>query len=315
MLLMAVPLAWRRRAPILVTIPIALGFALQGVPDAPPESLATLVAVLVAAYTAAAVHDRRAAAAGVTVLLAGGLIESALVGDGDYGFITVVIAVAAAAGLAMGTRSRQAELDREREAARAVAAERERIARELHDSVAHAVSLMVVQAGAAQTAVGADPEAARALDRIRTTGNEAVADLGRMVGLLRNEVAPVYSIAQPERLIDPFRAAGMELDVAVTGTPRTLPRGLDGAAFRIAQEALTNALKHGAGSARVAIGYESTSLRVVITNPVAASNAHDGTGHGIAGMRERAQLYGGHVSAGPAAGGMFEVDARIPFEQ
>jgi signal transduction histidine kinase len=310
--LMTLPLALRRVRPLLVAVAVAAGFALMGAADNPSESLATLVAVMLAAYSVAVVPDRRGAIAGVAALIAGGIAETALTGDNDYGFISVVITAAAAAGAVMGARTRQAEVDRELAEREAVAEERERIARELHDSVAHAVSLMVVQAGAAETALAQDGDASTALERIRATGQDAVADLGRMVGLLRHEgVAPVHGISRPEQLVAPFREAGLQVELDVRGTSRELPDGLDGAAFRIAQEALTNALKHGAGSASVTIEYDPGMLHLHVTNPIGGRGAA-GTGHGIAGMRERAQLYGGRLLAGPDGDGGFEVDARLP---
>jgi signal transduction histidine kinase len=213
----------------------------------------------------------------------------------------------------MAARSRQAETERDREAAAAVVAERERIARELHDSVAHAVTLMVVQAGAAETALGDDAQTAEALAQIRSTGHEAVADLGRMVGLLRNEVEPVHGIGEPDRLVERFREAGLEIDLDVQGVPRPLPGGLDSAAFRIAQEALTNALKHGSAGASLTIRYAPEHVYLRIENPVATqTNGHAGTGHGVTGMRERARLYGGHLQAGPTADGVYTVEATLP---
>ena len=311
-LLMTLPLAFRRQAPLAVAAAVALGFGLLGAADNPSESLATLVAVLIAAYSGAAVADRRRAVAAVALLIAGGVVETALTGDNDYGFIIVVIGVAGAAGAAVATRSRQAELERARAEEQAVAAERERIARELHDSVAHAVSLMVVQAGAAETTVADDGETAKALQRIRDTGHEAVTDLGRMVGLLRSEdVEPVYGIGQPERLVEPFRDAGLKVDVEISGAPRSLPPAIDSAAFRIAQEGLTNALKHGDGRASVMITYEPEALRLHIANPVATTSA-PGTEHGIVGMRERARLFGGRLNAGRNGDGTFVVDVRLP---
>jgi signal transduction histidine kinase len=311
-LLMTLPLAFRRQAPLAVAAIVALGFGFLGAADNPSESLATLVAVLIAAYSGAAVADRGRAVAAIALLIAAGVAETALTGDDDYGFIIVVIGVAGAAGAAMAARSRQADAERERAEQQAVAAERERIARELHDSVAHAVSLMVVQAGAAETAVGGDGEAAKALQRIRDTGQDAVADLGRMVGLLRSEdVEPVHGIAQPERLIAPFRDAGLAVELDVSGTPRDLPSAVDAAAFRIAQEALTNALKHGDGSASLAITYEGDALRLHVTNPVAGTVA-PGTEHGLVGMRERARLFGGQLDAGHNGDGTFVVDVRLP---
>lgn len=312
-LLMTLPLAIRRRAPLPAAVLVAAGFGLMGAADHPSESLATLVAVMLAAYSVAVEPVRRQAALGVALLVAGGIAETALTGDNDYGFITVVIGIAAAAGAVMGSRTRQAETERERAEQRAIAAERERIARELHDSVAHAVSLMVVQAGAAETAVDAGGNAAKALERIRATGTEAVADLGRMVGLLRNDdVLPVHGITQPERLVAPFRDAGLDVAVTVDGNTTALPTGLDGAAFRIAQEALTNALKHGAGSAALAIEYRPDALRLRVTNPIGRGRG-PGTEHGIAGMRERARLYGGDLRAEPNGNATFVVEAMLPL--
>ena len=309
-LLMTIPLAWRRSAPLAVAALVAIGFALQGAQPDPSESLATLVVMLVAAYSVGAADDRRHALAGYVLLVIGGCAETALVGDNDYGFIVVLVTAAAAAGYAMRSRSRQAVDEREREAALAVAAERERIARELHDSVAHAVSLMVVQAGAAETSLGDDEQTAKALERIRSTGHEAVADLGRMVGLLREEVDPVHGLSDPTRLVEPFRAAGLDVEVDVQGEVRPLASGLDAAAFRIAQEALTNALKHGSGQASLTITYDNAGVRIQVTNPVGSSNGH-GTGHGLIGMRERARLYGGEVDASQT-GSTYTVDARLP---
>jgi signal transduction histidine kinase len=139
-----------------------------------------------------------------------------------------------------------------------------------------------------------------------------VGDLGRMVGLLRSEdVEPVHGITQSDRLIEPFRDAGLAVDLEVTGTPRELPRGVDSAAFRIAQEALTNAMKHGGGRASVRIGYEPEALRMRVSNPVATTST-PGTGHGVAGMRERARLFGGQLEAGRNGDGTFVVDVSLP---
>jgi signal transduction histidine kinase len=312
-ILMTLPLAFRHRAPLLVAVLVAIGFALLGLADNASESLATLAAALIATYSAALVPDRRRALAGVGVLIAGGLVETALVGDNDYGFTVVTLGIAGVAGAAMSARTRQADAERERAEERAVAAERERIARELHDSVAHAVSLMVVQAGAAETTLHDDSDAAKALERIRATGHEAVADLGRMVGLLRSEgVQPVVGIANAERLVAPFREAGLAVDLNVRGTIRELPAGVDSAAYRIAQEALTNAVKHGDGSATITIAYEPDALRLMVTNPLGGTAA-PGSGHGIAGMRERVRLYGGELHAGQNGRARWHVEVRLPL--
>lgn len=309
-LLMTIPLAWRRGAPTIVAFVVAGGFALQATQPNPPESLATLIAILVAAYSVAAYGEGWRLGAGLAAITAGALAETALAGDGDYTFILVVLAGAVVAGRALGSRSRQADAESRRIAAEAVRAEREHIARELHDSVAHSVSLMVVQAGAAE-ASGAGPGALR---QIRDTGRDAVADLGRMVSLLREDShgEALPTLADTGRLVEPFRHAGLAIGVHVEGPTRALPTGLDGAAYRIAQEALTNALKHGGGEASLVIAYEDDAVRISVANPVSGSPAANGTGHGLIGMRERAVLYGGELRAGADGKGGFRVDAWLP---
>jgi signal transduction histidine kinase len=200
----------------------------------------------------------------------------------------------------------------------AVAAERERIARELHDVVAHSVSVMTVQAGAARLLLGEDPERAREpLLSVERTGRQALADMRRLVGILRHdgeglELAPQPGTADMARLVDQIRAAGLDADLAVEGNPRPLPPGVDLAAYRIVQEALTNALKHAPHSAaHVRIRYAPKSLTLEVKNDMAALTGGP-PGHGILGMRERVTLYGGEFAAGPSDGG-YAVRAELPL--
>lgn len=217
-------------------------------------------------------------------------------------------------------RARRAELERDQRARMAAAAERARIARELHDVVAHHVSVMVVQADGAGYAIGSDAEQARqAVRTISVTGREALAEMRRLVGVLREdesgggtEYTPQPGLAQLEDLV---RKAGLPATLRVGGTPVELPEGVQLAVYRIVQEALTNALKHGGPGVRavVELDYAGPELVVRVSDdgrgaavPLASG------GHGLVGMRERVGMYGGAVTAGPRPGGGFEVLARVP---
>ncbi|WP_055477741.1 DUF7134 domain-containing protein [Sphaerimonospora mesophila] len=221
-------------------------------------------------------------------------------------------------------RAERAERERDQQARIAAAAERARIARELHDVVAHNVSVMVVQADGAAYALDSDPEQTRhALRTISGTGRQALAEMRRLVGVLRQnagspaeEYAPQPGVAQIEELVRHVRDSGLPVELAVSGTPRDLPEGEQLAIYRIVQEALTNTLKHGGPAVRarveIAYGPGDAVLRIVDDGRGAAA-VHAEGGHGLIGMRERASMYGGSVEAGPHAGGGFQVVARIPL--
>ena len=229
----------------------------------------------------------------------------------------------------------------------AVAAERSRIARELHDVVAHSVSVMVVQAGAARRTVAASPgQAATALGQIESTGRQALVELRRLLGLLRDDdgqatdaaLAPQPSLANLESLAAAAREAGLPVEVTVEGEPRPLPAGVDLSAYRIVQEALTNSLKHaGPARARVRVCYGREAVEVQVTDdgrgepPVAGESGlvvvtldrggvlevpdrSSGDGHGLIGMRERVALFGGTMEAGADPGGGYRVAARLPLD-
>jgi signal transduction histidine kinase len=216
----------------------------------------------------------------------------------------------------------------------AVAAERSRIARELHDVVAHSVSVMVVQAGAARRTVAASPgQAATALGQIESTGRQALVELRRLLGLLRDDdgqatdaaLAPQPSLANLESLAAAAREAGLPVEVSVEGEPRPLPAGVDLSAYRIVQEALTNALRHGGSDrARVLVCYREHDLELQIHNggvesaggrQSSDSDRPDGrSGHGLIGMRERVAMFGGTLEAGTRPGGGYRVAARLPLD-
>jgi signal transduction histidine kinase len=222
-------------------------------------------------------------------------------------------------------RLRLAAEERDREAARRVAQERLRIARELHDTVAHAIATITVQSGTALHVLDARPDQAReALRAIRATGQSALSELRATVGVLREEhegTAPVDRTAGLDRLpalLAAVRSAGLAVTLDTAGAPVPLPSTVDHAGYRILQEALTNVLRHAGpeASATVHIGYRPTELCLEVlddgTGAGPGAQTGDGAGHGLAGMRERAAALGGTVSAGPRDGGGFAVRASLP---
>ncbi len=229
-------------------------------------------------------------------------------------------------------RGRLLERERELAAAVAVEAERARIARELHDVVSHSVSVMVIQAGAARQAIRVLPEeAAKALVEVEASGRDAMTELRHMLGLLTlstddgvDDLVPQPGINQLNTLVDRIAFAGLTVQVTVDGTPRPLPPGIDLAAYRIVQEALTNALRYAPDSpAEVLVRYADRYLRLEILNagpsvltgsrqrPVLPQSS--GAGRGLLGLQQRVALYGGHLDARRRLGGGFRVRARIPL--
>ena len=220
-------------------------------------------------------------------------------------------------------RDRAARLEREREerARAAVAEERGRIARELHDVIAHSMSVIVVQAGAAEQILEHDPARAReALRSIRRAGTDALEEMRRLLGILRHEdeeltLAPQPSIARLNELLGQARAGGLPVELVVDGQPRQLAPGVELAAYRIVQEALTNSRKHaGTAHAKVIVRYAPDALELDVVDDGRAARKGEGTGHGLVGMRERAALYGGVLEAGARPEGGFAVHARLPLD-
>jgi signal transduction histidine kinase len=197
----------------------------------------------------------------------------------------------------------------------AAAQERTRIARDLHDSAGHAINVILVQAGAARLLSERDPVAAtRALQTIEDVARETIDEIDRMVGALRDDETPAAprGLAALEALADRHRAGGLDVAVAVRGEPRPLPAATDQAAYGILREALTNAARHGAGTVAIDVEHAAGGVRLAVVNPTPAGWTAGAEGHGIAGMRERAELVGGRLTAGPAADGAFRVRAELP---
>jgi signal transduction histidine kinase len=215
-------------------------------------------------------------------------------------------------------RIRRSEQERQRDRRLAAAEERTRIARDLHDSAAHAINVILVQAGAARILQQRDPEAARtALSTIEDVARETIGEIDLLVHGLRENgadqpqaIEPPTGLAALDTLVERYRAGGLEIEVRVNGDARPLPRALDQAAYRILQESLTNAARHGNGSTEVDIDYRESELELTVRNPT--SLVTEEGGHGILGMRERAALLGGTLEAG-SDGAAFVVRARLPY--
>jgi signal transduction histidine kinase len=286
--------------------------------------------VLVALYTVGERVQRRVGMA--ITLLTGAVIAVLLIGRTPLAQVLqsliqteLIFGVAWLLGDATRIRrlyTRSLERDREEQARRAVVEERGRIARELHDAVAHHVSVVVIQAGAAQRALdGRTDDARTALTAIGTSGRQALTDMRRMLDLLgeREADAPMPGLDRLGDLLEQVRAAGLAVELSVHGERRPLDPGLELSAYRIIQEALTNSLKHaGGGRARVTVRYAPTELEITVddergaeaTTPVEPE--HDG--RGLLGMRERVALFRGRFAAEPTATG-FSVSARLPLDR
>jgi signal transduction histidine kinase len=313
--LSAAPLLWRRTAlPAALTATMAGGLALVAL----DYGTHTLLGPAVALYTLAARPERGDVRPLLSVALAGfvALIGLRLADVGlpleldDY----IAQAIVWGGGWLAGDARRLVRERGERERRLVVAEERERIARELHDSAGHAINAILLQAGAARLVQDRDPARARAaLETIEAVARETIEDIDRLVGDLRDE-AP-RGIADVDTLIERHRAAGLSVTARVDGSPRHLPTTVDRTAYRIAQEALINAGRHGEGTAALEIAFGADALELTVTNPAGGNGRpRPGGGRGIVGMRERASLLGGTLEAGPDRRG-FRVHARLPYER
>jgi signal transduction histidine kinase len=321
----ALPLAARRRQPLAVfALTTAASATLNGLGYALGPPFGPTVALFFVAADERTRARIRPTAAVVLGLFAAHVAASAGREDG-FPTTAVLFGIVVWGGAwAIGDtvrqrRRRSSELarDLERERRLAAAEERTRIARDLHDSAAHAINVILVQAGAARLLQQRDPDAARdALTTIEDVARETIGEIDQLVRNLREDedaVEPPTGLAALGTLADRYRTSGLDIDVGVDGTPRPLPRGLDQAAYRILQESLTNAARHGDGEADVTIHYGERELELTVANPAAVPDgASEGGGHGILGMRERAALLGGSLDAGLVGAG-FRVHARLPY--
>jgi signal transduction histidine kinase len=337
-------LAWRRVTPSLTITITGLGTAAWFIvgPVGPSGSSAAVpLAVMVALYSIAAYGSRSDGIVSmvITQFFMTVSVLSSLAADEDLSPYNLLVNLLLFLGIwALGDRTRvrrdlvrqltaraqQAERSRELAADLAVVDERTRIARELHDVIAHTVSVVVVQAGAGRSVATRDPEAAEtALASIEAIGREALTDLRRMVGVLRENPPgrgrlPQPTLADVPELVERLAAAGLPVEVREEGQRRALPSGIELSAYRIVQEALTNVLKH-AGTVRnveVVVTHRPDGLTVTVTDdgrgPALDAERGDTPGNGLVGMRERVKLYRGHLVAGARTGGGYSVRATLP---
>ena len=337
-LLMVVPLAWRRRAPIPAAAVMIVAGLLQLAVS--PTLLLADVAVLPMIYALAAYAPRWAGQAGLGIGLAGALLAGLRYfsyAASDALLVSVVtggVGVVAAWALgnlrrarvqrlgALEERARLLELERDQEMRLAAQTERARIARELHDVVAHSLSVVIAQADGGLYAGRTDPaKATGALEQIAATGRQALTDMRSLLGVLREdgrqEYAPQPDVAAIKELVEDVRTSGLDVDLIEEGLPQAMPAGPQLAAFRIVQESLTNVLKHAgpAGRAWVRLQWRDDALELSVLDDGrgAAAAPSDGQGQGLRGMVERAALHGGRLTAGPRPGGGFGVHAALPY--
>jgi signal transduction histidine kinase len=310
----------------LLALMLAVSVVSRAVPSlAQPTNSGGFVFLLLAVYSAAA-HT-----SGRRTLLAGGMTVGTFVPALDMSggitadnviFFALIFGAPWIAGRAVRQRrlnERELELEKGRAAA-AIVEERARIARELHDVVAHSISVMVVQARGGRRVLESEPADAReALAVIESTGQQALDEMRRLVGMLRSgdetlPLAPQPSLGQLGTLVDQVRAAGLPVELAIEGEPRDVPPGIDLSAFRIVQEALTNALTHaGPARARVVLRYLADDLELEISDDGPGSGAGSGSGYGLVGMRERVSVYGGELQAGRHPEGGYTLRVRLPL--
>ncbi|MEU5608302.1 sensor histidine kinase [Streptomyces sparsogenes] len=341
--------ALRRRAPEKVLLLVTVCGLTQVALDVPVNPAD--FAMLVVAYTVAAQGDRWASRFALAAALAAPVIATLRWPGPEHRtsvgwaislvFTTIPFILAWVLGDSIRTRrayyaqleERAARLEKEREAQAkvAVAAERARIARELHDVVAHNVSVMVVQADGAAYVMDAAPEQARqALETISGTGRQALAEMRRLLGVLRSgapsddsDYVPQPDVEQIDDLVEQVRGAGLPVDFKIVGSPRPLPSGVELTAYRIVQEALTNTRKHGGPDvgASVRLTYFDDGLGLLVEDDGRGAQREmyedggaDGQGHGLIGMRERVGMVGGTLDAGPRPGGGFRISALLPLK-
>jgi signal transduction histidine kinase len=339
MLVMTGSVAVRRRWPLGVGAVVVLTNDVLGAVAGYGTSVAQAAGWMCSLYAIAVWTDRRRFLTGVAVLAIGNVLAYLVSGPDanikDAGIFTwlPILAMVLVRGAVRGREMRaealaaRAELlEREHElrAHEAVAEERARIARELHDLVAHNVSVMVVQAGAERHALGPEQESTReALTSIEQAGRQALVEARRLLGMLRrkddgSELEPQPSVDHIDVLVEQIERAGLPVTLAVEGERAPLPAGVDLCAYRIVQEGLTNALKHaGPARAEVVLRYAPRALDVEIRDdgrgPAHVNGHGESAGHGLIGMRERVALYGGALETGARDGGGFAIHAHLPL--
>lgn len=337
---LTLPVIMRRRHPVAVLGVVSAAFAVDRLAGYPVTLGIWSIPLTLHAVGSEIDPERSARVATVAVTLLVGFTALGAATDANVDWSTVIVMAAFTSipyflGREVHQRRRKtalleqraAELERQREQAlgHAVRAERQRIARELHDIVAHDMTVMTVQAAAARRVLPSDPaQAAAALQSVEDAGHGALDEMRRLLDVLRPDVAEARRAPQPglarlDDLVRQMREAGLDVVVSTVGEARTLPAGIDLNAYRIIQESLTNALKHGGPrtSARVVVTYDAGSLGIEVTDDgrgaAVALGGNGQTGQGLVGMQERVALLHGNITAGPRPGGGYRVKTQIPL--
>jgi signal transduction histidine kinase len=327
--LMTLPVAFRNRAPLAAAVVVFTALAGRALLAEPLELYPPMLAAIIVTYTVAVTGTVRRTAA-VLALAAAAVVVAWLRGSGGDATpeplpSLVLLGIVATVGSVVGARDERARGMEERAAAReeqaraAVAAERESIAHELHDSVAHSLAMIALQAGGAQDVLDTDPARVRdALASMERAAREGLVEMRRLLSLTGEDedaaLAPQPGLDRLDGLVDEARRAGLDVALEETGQRRSLPPSVDLAAFRVVQESLTNAAKHvGRCRATIALQWQPGTLQVEVTNDGTAVPGGEGAGRGLVGMRERIRLVGGRLETGPTAAG-FRVAAWFPLE-
>lgn len=331
----AAAIAWRRAAPLSAAVVVALAGMAEAATGVPMEQPSIpLVTSIVMMYSIISYVEIRRAVVGTAIIAGGAGAEVLIAGQNisNLGFIFTFTGLAWALGRIVRIRTSQAveagqqiarlEHERDEQGRRIATEERERIAREMHDVIAHSVSVMVVQAGAAQQVLRMNASAAeQAMESVQDSGRQAIAELGRLLGVLRDDgvelgLAPQPTLAELPQLVANARTAGLPVALTTRGTPRPLPAGVELAVFRIVQEALTNIRKHAGPhpTAAVVLTFSADDVAVEVSDDGPGATDNYGTGNGLIGMRERISTFGGTLTAGRGTRGGFSVAVRIPVQ-
>jgi signal transduction histidine kinase len=324
-LVLGAALAWRRKSSLAVVVVVSLAASVEAIAHVPlQEPLVPLLAVVIAVYSLVTYSSRERAAAGAATALLGLAVQTASQHKGlpNFAFGLVFLVGAWIAGRTIHARTaRAAALEREHATVAGAAAEdeRRRIARELHDVIAHSLGVLVLQAGAAEQILEHDPDRAReTLRSIRATGNEAIAELGTLLAVARGEPErsrhPQPRLSDLGQLVAGTREAGLPVEVIIEGRRRDLPPPVELSAYRIVQEGLTNALKHAAATqARVVLRFGEDELEVHVEDNGVGAGDGGGSRRGLAGIGERVALFGGRFHAGAESGGGWRLQATLPL--
>jgi signal transduction histidine kinase len=333
---LTVPLAWRRRSPLAAASVVAAAIVVDDLAAGWNSAVLSFDCSIIAAYSAGAHARQRHAVLALAALLVANLVDALGAPGNRAGNVALGVLVFSLVPWLVGQALRrerqrtarmqelagQLEAEREQRAREAVSAERGRIARELHDIVAHAISVIAVQADAATRLLRHDPDRAREpLDTVHATARGALAEMRQLVGVLRESEAgadaplePQPGVADLERLVDDAERSGLAIELEIDGERRWLPPTLDLTAYRIVQEGLTNVRKHaGAAQAQVRVRYEPDRLDIVVRDNGRPPTASEAGGHGLVGVHERVALLGGQFEAGPGRDGGFILHARLPL--